>query len=477
MKDIINYFRDKYKFWGWMGQRCHDASGINSIVPLNFIVSCDYGTEVPYYFNEEDVFSLEKSKKFRKDWSNEHLKTSLNGNLGREIFSRWKTSGEQVNLLCYRSSGKLEKIAGEKNLKIFAVPENVKEYFDNKVRLYRKLKELSLPRIKGRISRLGKVSYDDLAKELSLPFVVQFPFGSSGLFTFIVQKKEEYENIQNKYPKNIAVLRRYINGFSLNVNAVIVSAEHEPKVFCSFPSLQIVGVPECGNFPSAFCGNDYTSAQMVEKNIIKQVERQIGTIGGWMAKAGYRGIFGMDFLVEDDIVYPVEINPRFQNSTALFTAIQNKTGMSQYALILLHIAEFLQKEDKIAKNYIKCFPERELMRALKGCQLILHNKMRKNVVTGNLVPGVYAAENGSLTFKEKSVFFGSCQNENDMLITCGVPSFETEIEPNAAICKIQTQESFLQTGSSRKITEDAKNIVAGVYKNLRLRDAEKVFSR
>ena len=114
MNNIAEYLRDRYGKWGWMGQRAHDAAGINSVFPLDFIISCDYGLDVPYYFREEDVFSIEKKTNKREDWSNEHLKRSLSGSLGREIFSRWNEYDSRVNLICYRSVRKLEK--GSKRL-------------------------------------------------------------------------------------------------------------------------------------------------------------------------------------------------------------------------------------------------------------------------------------------------------------------------------------------------------------------------
>ncbi len=51
-RDLVEYLRDKYGPWGWMGQRAHDASGINELLPLDIIISCDAGREVPYFFDE-----------------------------------------------------------------------------------------------------------------------------------------------------------------------------------------------------------------------------------------------------------------------------------------------------------------------------------------------------------------------------------------------------------------------------------------
>ncbi|MGB3057512.1 MAG: ATP-grasp domain-containing protein, partial [Candidatus Omnitrophota bacterium] len=322
MKKIVEYLKEKYGPWGWMGQRAHDAAGINRVLPLDFIISCDYGTDIPYYFREEDVFSVEKQTGARKNWSNEDLNESFKGALGREIFSYLNSFKKPANILCYRSVRKLEKNGSSlsKRPRIYAMPEKLKKHFDNKLLLQKSLRDLGLPRIPGLVEKLEKKTFRDLREELSLPFVIQFPYGSSGNFTFIINEEKEYNRLRRNYPHQTVTMRRYINGYSLNGNAIIISTDKGPAVFSAFPSVQITGRPECSNFPSAFCGNDYASACGLPRKIIDGAVGNMRAIGEWMSRSGFRGIFGMDFVVKDETVYPVEINPRFQNSTSLYTS-------------------------------------------------------------------------------------------------------------------------------------------------------------
>jgi len=465
MKNISAYLKEKYGQWGWMGQRAHDAVGINKVLPLDFIICCDFGADTAYYFEENDVFSIEKERKVRKDWSNEDLKASFEGSLGRKIFKRWNGSKNRINLLCYRSIGFLEKRAeGDPALKIYAVPEKLKNYFDNKVRLYETLPSLSLPRIPGKICEPGKNSFNDLKNELSLPFVIQFPYGSSGQFTFIIKDKKTYESLRGQYPRERVVMRKYVDGFSLNVNAVIVSSDSGAKTVCSFPSIQITGLAECGNFPSAFCGNDYSAARSLKKNTIEQVKSYVNSIGAWMGKSEYRGIFGMDFVVEGEKVYPVEINPRFQNSTSLFNAINALSGVNgENTLFMLHIAEFLQKEDKIVREYLNNFPFASLMSPIDGSQVILHNTMERGVMAQEGIPGAYRLEGNTLLLVQKGASLDVLSGAGDVLITCGVPRRNTIIEPNAPICKVQFLKNALDPSSRRKLSAEMKNIVPEIY--------------
>jgi len=469
MKKIASYLKEKYGSWGWMGQRAHDAEGIDRILPLDFIISCNHGTDTPIYFSEENVFSVEKENGVRRDWSNEDLNASLKGKIGRKIFSRWSNIDGQINLLCYRSVKKLENYeqAFPHKLKIYAAPVRLKKKFDNKLLLCKNLEKLSLPLIPFIIDRPGRITFQEVKERLSAPFVVQSPYGSSGSNTYVIRKKNDFNRLKNTYPEQTMAIRKYIDGFSLNVNGVIVSQKNGPVTYCSFPSLQITGTPECSNLPKAYCGNDYASAGSLGKDIIEQVKKSVETIGSWMGESGFRGIFGMDFIVGDGQVYPVEINPRFQNSTSLFTTLESMQRSRKASLFLLHIAEFLQGEDKNLRNYIKTFDPEELMQPLKGSQIILHNKLSKNIVTGEFIPGIYKIKDNKLKFAKSGASVTQCSGD-EVLITCGVPKPFTPVEPNAPLCKIQVLKPVLDPENKREFNEIIKKVISNVYDKLAL---------
>jgi len=475
MKEIADHLKEKYGPWGWMGQRAHDAAGINHILPLDLIISCSYGAEVPCYFREDDVFSVEKHMYLRRDWSNEDLKASLKGIFGGRVYARLKSYKKPVNLLCYRSVQTLENVSKNrvpKRPRIYAVPEDLKRRFDNKILLQRALQGLSLPKLPGKIAVLGRTTFSGLSREVALPFVVQLPYGSSGQFTFIVKEEKEHKRIKKRFPGRNVVIRKYIDGFSLNGNAVIVSGKRGAKVMCAAPSVQITGAPECSNFPAAFCGNDYAAARHVDEEVAGQVRDQMRAIGEWMAASGFRGAFGMDFVVDGRKVYPIEINPRFQNSTSLYTAFQSRQKRRDNILFLLHIAEFLQGEDRRMRKYVEDFPEHRLAEKVKASQVILHNGMKRNIVTKALRPGIYHMKRQGLVFKRPSASLRDCRSGEDILITSGIPRQYTVVEPNAPICKVQMLANAVGVSDKRRLTSRTRRIIKDVYEKLGLRDVE-----
>ena len=106
--------------------------------------------------------------------------------------------------------------------------------------------------------------------------------------------------------------------------------------------------------------------------------------------------------------------------------------------------------------------------------MILHNGEKDTIVTGELQGGVYALKGEGLVFKRNGVTVEDCTDKGDVLITCGIPGTYTKVEANAPICKVQTKRNMLEPGNRRTLTQEGKLIVSSVYKQLALKDLDKV---
>ncbi|MFC1549190.1 hypothetical protein ACFL5E_04440 [Candidatus Omnitrophota bacterium] len=89
-------------------------------------------------------------------------------------------------------------------------------------------------------------------------------------------------------------------------------------------------------------------------------------------------------------------------------------------------------------------------------------------------PGVYRLEDQGLRFVKEGASLSVCRGKEDFLVTCAVPEAGTIIEPNAAICKVQSLGNILDPENKRELTENAKKVVKNIYGRLRLREASKV---
>ena len=282
---FVEYLKDKYGPWGWMGQRAYDACGVNLIMPLDFIISCDYGVETGDFIDNNKVFSLEKSAGVRKNWSNEDLKDIFSHHSGREIFDKWKGYDRPPSLLCYRSLECLEphhQADSGFRPNLMAVPQKLKTYFDNKILLYSMLPELGVRSIQGYVNRTSDTDFISLREKLAMPFVVQYPYGSNGNLTFIVRNEKKYKRIKKAHGDKKGIFRKYIEGYSLNVNAIVLNSDSDSDVMCAYPSIQLTGLKECARTDSAFCGNDFTSAADLSERVLKKTVEVVRKVGRWM---------------------------------------------------------------------------------------------------------------------------------------------------------------------------------------------------
>lgn len=104
-------------------------------------------------------------------------------------------------------------------------------------------------------------------------------------------------------------------------------------------SVQLIGIDGCSIRPFGFCGNDFATARDLDGGVIDAVQQSTLTIGEWMRRHGYRGAFGIDFLLHDGQALFAEINPRFQGSTHLSCEIALE--MEEGCLVLDHLGAHL----------------------------------------------------------------------------------------------------------------------------------------
>lgn len=154
-------------------------------------------------------------------------------------------------------------------------------------------------------------------------FVVQNNYSSGGIGSFIIEEK----NIYKLNPCEIYLASPLLeNCYSVNVNMII--GQKEQLVFPV--SIQII---EPNKSPFIFRGSDFIAAQKMPKYIIDKINNCAYKIGEKLAVIGYRGICGIDFIVQDKDVYFIEINPRFQGSSFLINrALMERDLPSLYEL-------------------------------------------------------------------------------------------------------------------------------------------------
>lgn len=174
------------------------------------------------------------------------------------------------------------------------------------------------------------------------------------------------------------LLSERLDGPVLNVHAVV----GKRGVQVSWPSVQVVGaLPCCGlGATFAYCGNDFSAAQMLPPHDRRQLAAIAGRIGAQLAQLGYCGIFGLDAILAADGLRVLEINPRFQGSTRRLTMAEVAEG--EPTTVGAHLDVFDAQG--------RCALKDAMPRPLKGSQLVVYHTgtSATRAVRATTLPGV-----------------------------------------------------------------------------------------
>jgi hypothetical protein len=122
----------------------------------------------------------------------------------------------------------------------------------------------------------------------------------------------------------------------LNINACVF---RNGSVRLHAPSLQLVGIRACTGRRFGYCGNDFARVRDLDPKTLDAFEDMALSVGKWLAREGYVGVFGIDAVVHDGKLFLAEINARFQGSSPMAAQLVDVQGRAN--LFLDHLAAFL----------------------------------------------------------------------------------------------------------------------------------------
>ena len=105
------------------------------------------------------------------------------------------------------------------------------------------------------------------------------------------------------------------------------------------PSLQLIGIPSCVDRRFGYCGNDFGAIKRLSADLLRQIDEMGRAVATWLHEERYLGVFGVDALIHRDQVHFVEVNARFQGSSA--TSAQIAAALDLPDLFLDHLAATL----------------------------------------------------------------------------------------------------------------------------------------
>ncbi len=152
-------------------------------------------------------------------------------------------------------------------------------------------------------------------------FVVQAmsSCGGSGTWLFSNQTENAIHKVINE--KEQYIVTPFISkNASVNIHIII----YENEIILLPPSIQIISL-ESMNF--SYTGGDFIAYNKLSQSLKDKVRELAHTVGNHLRDKGYRGVCGIDFLATESDIYLMEINSRFQASTALINKALKTTGI------------------------------------------------------------------------------------------------------------------------------------------------------
>jgi len=190
-------------------------------------------------------------------------------------------------------------------------------------------------------------------------FILQYNRAHTGSGTFLITSAKQINEIKKMFPNREIRISDYIEGpFFTNNNCV-----WNNRIILGNLNFQITGLSPFTDNPFATVGNDWAAphAGLNEKQFLQYI-KIAGEVGTRLAIAGWKGLFGIDTVLElkTGKIYLIEINARQPASTTFESQLQQKNGLNKgITTFEAHIGSLL----KIENNY-------QLIKINNGAQII-----------------------------------------------------------------------------------------------------------
>lgn len=324
------------------------ALGLESRLPNFHIVCTDHNPTVDALLIENKrVFSLagelgEEKPIFRN--SNKLLQHSAT----QAYIEEHTKEGETPNIMVFKVAPNIERTCEKLGYNLLNTSALLNRTFENKIPQYKELSKAGINFPKTIISKLKDVDWGELSETLGTEIVIQFDRGHTGLGTFFLNSEQELQKLIQKFPNREVRIASKIEGEAWTINAAVT----RHGIAMSGLSYQITGIQGITDQKGGTVGNDWSKVNMLTIEALTAIEQETRNIGKTMQDKGYKGLFGIDFIITPTgEVVVIEINARQPASTGMHTKLMLREN--QIPLMLLHIAEFLFEDSEMYDSYIE----------------------------------------------------------------------------------------------------------------------------
>lgn len=173
-------------------------------------------------------------------------------------------------------------------------------------------------------------------------FVFQEMVSSGGTGTYLLVENQQCD----LYKSSLYLVSPYYEN-SISINVTIIIGIDETIIFP--PSIQYIKEE---NTNLLYMGSDFISINNLPQELLEKIKVASSKIANLLKQIEFKGICGIDFLLYNDDVYFLEINPRFQGSSFLIEKAINEYNLSIYKINFLAFYGSIKKVKQQLKNMV-----------------------------------------------------------------------------------------------------------------------------
>lgn len=417
------------------------------------------------------VYSLERNFKIR-ELKKQNTSSIM---LQPRVYSFLQVLGPEISLLVYKSSKKVEKICQSLGIKILSSPSHIRDPFEDKKEFRILGKKAGIKLIPGKtllIDDLDKEKFKEMVKRYGPDLVFQltdYKVGG-GIGTFFIRQLKDWQEFvafvgrRRKEGRQLTWVNvtKFIKGISASISACVT----KHGVLCGLVQTQLNDVAEATAFKGrsgVWCGHDWGWKQF-SSEIQKKAEKIARRLGGFMAKKGYKGVFGVDLAIDEETreVWPVECNARYTGGFPVYSMMQ--ISYNEPCFDVFHLLEFLEIDYQLDLKKMQ-----QLYRQPKtGAHLVLRNQERKWVeVQGDLRGGIYKLEKGELVWQRPGFALQHLKDKDEFALVDRAAIKGRVLKPGERLVRVLFKDKI--AASSNRLTEKASLICKKIYQEYQLK--------
>lgn len=236
-------------------------------------------------------------------------------------------------LLVFKNVPKIERLAAKHKIDVLMPPPYFIELLEDKINFIDFCHEFALPTLPTSIRELNLLRFVE-------PVVIQGRRGHAGKSTFFIRSNRELDALKRKigdWTVKITPLKK-LPTYSMNLCIT------QSGIFRTQPFYQITGDEKLNPLPGGTGGIDFAPANELSEVTHERIAALANLVGEALSKIGYRGIAGIDFLVDEvkNHLFLIELNPRLLSNLGFITKKQAEIG--ETPLLTIHLLEMLGED-------------------------------------------------------------------------------------------------------------------------------------